>query len=152
MPLQKFLNFTRLLSINMCLTCAVMHCWQIIFWGDVFVKLLQHLSAGSGPSTCLRSYLYKMAYHLVVDKARYSYRSAPIEVVDLLHHNPYSTELSLEDRMLFETVKRAIQNDLTDDQRHVVILRFLEGLSLKKTATILGKEVGILSIAHFMTH
>ncbi|MGE5464260.1 MAG: RNA polymerase sigma factor, partial [Syntrophothermus sp.] len=34
--------------------------------GDVFAKLLDHLSAGGGPNTNLRSYLYEIAYHLVV--------------------------------------------------------------------------------------
>lgn len=114
--------------------------------GDVFTKLLEHLSAGTGPSTNLRSYLYEIAYHLVVDETRYSQRSAPIEVVDFIQHDADSTDLSLEDRMLFETVRRAIQNDLTNNQRHVIILRFLEGFSLKETAAILGKEVGSIKM------
>jgi RNA polymerase sigma-70 factor (ECF subfamily) len=110
--------------------------------GDVFTKVLEYLSAGPGPSTNLRSYLYEIAYHFVVDEARHSYRLAPIEVVDCIHHDVYSTDLSLEDRMLFETVWQAIQNDLTNNQRHAIILRFIEGFSLKEIAAILGKEVG----------
>jgi RNA polymerase sigma-70 factor (ECF subfamily) len=43
--------------------------------------------------------------------------------------------------MLFETVIQAIKNCLTDDQRHVIVLRFLEGFSLRETAGIIGKEV-----------
>jgi RNA polymerase sigma-70 factor (ECF subfamily) len=43
--------------------------------------------------------------------------------------------------MLFEAVIRAIKNNLTADQRHVIILRFLEGFSLRETADIMGKEV-----------
>ncbi len=35
--------------------------------GDVFAKLLEHLSAGNGPETNLRSYLFQTAYHLIVD-------------------------------------------------------------------------------------
>jgi DNA-directed RNA polymerase specialized sigma24 family protein len=38
--------------------------------GDVFAKLLEHLSAGKGPSTNLRSYLYEIAYHLVLDESK----------------------------------------------------------------------------------
>ena len=110
--------------------------------GDVFAKFLEHLSAGTGPSTSLRAYLYKMAYHLVVDEARYARRSAPLEVADFMHHHRYSAYANVENRVLFETVMRAIKNDLTEDQRHVVILRYLNGFSLKETATSLGKEVG----------
>lgn len=114
--------------------------------GDVFAKLLENLSAGKGPNTYLRSYLYEMAYHLVVDAARSSHRSVPIEVVEFVQHDAYSAYASFENRVLFETVWRAIQNDLTDDQRHVIILRFLEGFSLKETAAILGKEVNNVKV------
>lgn len=109
--------------------------------GDVFAKLLEQLSVGNGPSTNLRSYLYEMTYHLVIDKSRYSRREAPLEVVDFLRQDGTSVLLGLEDRMLFETVIRAIKNDLTEDQRHVIVLRFLEGFSLRETAEIIGKEV-----------
>lgn len=114
--------------------------------GDVFTKLLENLSAAKGPTINLRSYLYEMTYHLVIDAARYAHYSAPIEIADFIHHDAYSTYASFEDRVLFETVRRAIQNDLTDDQRHVIILRFLEGFSLKETAVILGKEVGNVKV------
>ena len=114
--------------------------------GDVFTKFLEHLSAGAGPSTNLRSYLYEMAYHLVVDEMRYSQRSAPIEAVSFRHRDVYSTDASVETRVLFQAALRTIKTVLTADQRHVVILRFLNGLSLKETAAILGKEVGNVKV------
>jgi RNA polymerase sigma factor (sigma-70 family) len=48
--------------------------------------------------------------------------------------------------LLYETIRRAIMNDLTDDQRHVIILRFMEGFSLKETAAIMGKKVGNVKV------
>ena len=109
--------------------------------GDVFAKLLDQLSAGNGPSTNLRSYLYETTYHIIIDKARYSRREAPLEVVDFLRNDGYATITTLEDRVLFETVILAIKSQLTEDQRHVIVLRFLEGFSLRETAEIIGKEV-----------
>lgn len=108
--------------------------------GDVFVKLLEHLSAGRGPSSNLRSYLYEMAYHMVVDESRYSNRTTQIETVNLLSPLENSANISVEDRIIFNTVLRAIQTNLTVDQRHVIILRFLEGFSVHETAVIIGKE------------
>lgn len=109
--------------------------------GDVFAKLLEQLSAGNGPSSNLRSYLYEMTYHMIIDKSRYSRREAPLETIDFLRQDGSSALLGLEDRMLFEAVIMAIKDHLTEDQRHVIILRFLEGFSLRETAEIIGKEV-----------
>jgi RNA polymerase sigma-70 factor (ECF subfamily) len=109
--------------------------------GDVFAKLLDQFSAGNGPSTNLRSYLYEMAYHLIVDEARYSNRAAPLEVVELANYDGYSSAISMENQILLKTIMLAIRNHLTKDQRHVIILRFLEGFSLIETASIIGKEV-----------
>jgi len=108
--------------------------------GDVFAKLLEHLSAGRGPSSNLRSYLYEMTYHLVVDEARYSHRTTKIESVDLQPYDEYSANISAENRILYKIVMQAIRNNLTADQRHVIILRFLEGFSIHETAAIIGKE------------
>ena len=109
--------------------------------GDVFAKLLEQLSAGNGPSTNLRSYLYETTYHLIVDKARYSRRQAPLETAEFLRRDGNPLLSGLEDQILFEHVIRIIKNQLTEDQRHVIVLRFLEGFSLRETADIIGKEV-----------
>jgi RNA polymerase sigma-70 factor (ECF subfamily) len=109
--------------------------------GDVFTKLLEHVSSGRGPALNMRSYLFEIAYHLVVDEVRYSHRRTPLDVFDLTLSDGSSIQLSTENRILFETVRRAIVNDLTQDQRHVIILRFLEGFSVKETALITGKTV-----------
>jgi RNA polymerase sigma-70 factor, ECF subfamily len=114
--------------------------------GDVFAKLLDQFSSGNGPNTNLRSYLYETAYHLVVDEARNTQRGAPLEVVDGLEYDPFSSYVIFENNILVENIMQAIRRDLTSDQRHVVILRFLEGFSLRETATILGKQVSNVKV------
>jgi RNA polymerase sigma-70 factor, ECF subfamily len=114
--------------------------------GDVFAKLLDQFSAGNGPSKNLRSYLYEAAYHLIVDEARHSYREAPLEAVDTSSSDGYAAYLSLENQLLMKTILLAIRTDLTKDQRHVIILRFLEGFSLIETAAIIGKQVNHVKV------
>jgi RNA polymerase sigma-70 factor (ECF subfamily) len=114
--------------------------------GDVFAKLLDQFSIGKGPSSNLRSYLYETAYHLIVDEARRSYHGVSLEVVDSLRHDGYSAFLNLENQVLLDIIMRAIKNELTEDQRHVIILRFLEGFSLQDTAKIIGKEVNYVKV------
>ena len=114
--------------------------------GDVFSKLFEHLLSGRGPRTHLRAYLYEMAYHLFVDEVRHSRRTSPLEAVSLTYTDASSTDLRVEDRYLYETIQRAIMNNLTDDQRHVIILRCMEGFSVKETAAIIGKKVGNVKV------
>lgn len=108
--------------------------------GDVFAKLLDRLASGSGPTSNLRSYLYEMTYHIVVDEARSLRRRAPLDEQISLKPDVHSGLLSSEDRIMIEMIFNAIQHDLTHDQRHVIILRFLEEFSIRETAAILGKE------------
>jgi RNA polymerase sigma-70 factor, ECF subfamily len=112
---------------------------QII--GDIFTKFLEHGSSDRGTAPNMRSYLFKIAYHLVVEEAHCSQRWAPLDALDMMFPTGASTQVSAENRTLFETVRRAIVNDLTPVQRHVIILRFLEDFSVKETALITGKTV-----------
>jgi RNA polymerase sigma-70 factor (ECF subfamily) len=114
--------------------------------GDVFVKLLDQLSSGNGPISNLRSYLYQTTYHLIVDEARGSRRTAPLEVATLLRPDAHASIVGIEDRMMFEVVLRTMQRDLTDDQRHIIILRFLEEFSLRETAAIMGITVANVKV------
>jgi RNA polymerase sigma-70 factor, ECF subfamily len=109
--------------------------------GDVFARLLEQLSAGHGPRTNLRSYLYETTYHLIIDETRFSKRRAPLEVAGLLRQEPESGSPTMDDQILFKQILHAMQNVLTDDQRHVIILRFLEEFSLRETAAIMGKTI-----------
>ena len=114
--------------------------------GDVFSKLLDKLADGNGPRTNLRSYLYQIAYHLFIDQTRYDQHIAPIEIVEYLKGDPDSVHEEIENRALLDTVLLAINNNLTVDQRHVIVLRFLEGMDLQETAQILGKSVNNIKV------
>ena len=108
--------------------------------GDVCGKLLEQLSIGKGPRDNLRSYLYETAYHRIIDEARYSRRRAPLDAADWLRQDANSAFQIVEVQILFKQILHAIQNELSHDQRHVIILRFLEAFSIRETATILGKR------------
>ena len=111
--------------------------------GDVFVKFLDKLAVGQGPDTNLRSYLYQMTYHLIIDEVRFYHHEVPLEDLELSPGNGSSSTspVVLENRLLFDGLVLAIKSELTEDQRHVIILRFLEGFSLHETSKIIGKPV-----------
>jgi RNA polymerase sigma-70 factor, ECF subfamily len=114
--------------------------------GDVFAKLLEQIASGRGPTTNLRSYLYQATYHMIIDHGRSSRRNAPLEVVDSLDTDVHSTTAKVEDQAMFDLILKAMRNHLTEDQRHVIVLRFVEEFSLNETAAILGKEVGHIKV------
>ena len=114
--------------------------------GDAFAKLLEQLAAGRGPTSNLRSYLYETTYHLLIDEGRYSSRWVPLEVLTSLRPDAGPGSGRFEDPIMFEKVLHAIQQHLTEDQRHVILLRFLEEFSLRETAAILGKDVSHVKV------
>lgn len=114
--------------------------------GDVFEMLLDQLALGKGPTSNLRSYLFEIAYHTMVNEIRYSRRTASLDVAEYIVSDANYTDLNAEEQTLSEMVFRAIQRELTQDQRDVIILRFLEAFSLKETALIMGKTVANIKV------
>jgi len=116
--------------------------------GDVFTKLLEQFADGKGPIANLRSYIYQIAYHLIVDHARQNQRlialEAVIETPNRLVNK--STQIQIEERALLDALVSALRSQLNELQRHVIILRFLEDFSLRETAAILEINVNYVKV------
>jgi RNA polymerase sigma-70 factor (ECF subfamily) len=109
--------------------------------GDVFVRLLEKLSEGKGPRTNMRAYLFQIAYHLVVDSSRDLQRIAPLDVADTAKQEMKPVQKQTEEKMSLEVLSTAMERELTEEQRNVLVLRYQEEFSLKETAGIIGKNV-----------
>lgn len=109
--------------------------------GDVFARLLEKLSEGKGPEKNLRSYLFQVAYHLVVDDSRDRHRITVLDVAETVKEDVKPVQAQAEENMLLEKVSTAMERYLTEDQRNVLVLRFQEEFSIKETAEIIGKNV-----------
>lgn len=110
--------------------------------GDVFAQFLEQLAVGKEPQTNLRSHLYKMTYHLMVDGKGLSQQEASLELAEFEPtdgNGQQSKAANPDNKTLMETLIRAIKNHLTVNQRHVIILRYVEEFSLHETAEIVGK-------------
>jgi RNA polymerase sigma-70 factor, ECF subfamily len=117
--------------------------------GDVFGRLIEGFSKPEGgPKNNLRSYLYQTGYHLVIDKSREDKHCAPIELANGLsvtNHIDSPQERAERDQLMGQLIE-AMDKELTDDQRHVIILRFLENFTLRETAEIVGKGVNNIKV------
>ena len=109
--------------------------------GDVFARLLDKFSEGKGPRKNLRSYLFQIAYHLVVDESRMRQRNTSLDVAESMNDGMTSVQSLAEEKMLLDKISTTMERELTDEQRNILVLRFQEEFSLKETAEIVGKNV-----------
>ena len=113
--------------------------------GDVFSQLIDHLKRGQGPRDNLRSYLYQIVYHRVIDGSRQRKHTAALN--DFIPAEPDEAPSSQQeqDEQLRE-LQQAISRYLTEDQRNVIVLRFMEHFSLHEIAEITGKEINNVKV------
>jgi RNA polymerase sigma-70 factor (ECF subfamily) len=114
---------------------------------NVFEFLVAELGAGRGPRASIRPYLYQTAYRLVVERFRDIHPHASLEVAIRAHQEDKSiAEHRSDDRVMMAALLSTMNTELSEDQRIVIILRFLEDFSLKETAEIIGKDVNNVKV------
>jgi RNA polymerase sigma-70 factor (ECF subfamily) len=108
---------------------------------ETFERFLNALHSGGGPDDHLQAYLYRIAHNLITDH----YRREPPPPLQL-EEDRYPQDQNQPDRVVGEIEQaariRAALRLLTDEQRQVIMLRFLEGWSTKEVAQTLGKSRG----------
>ena len=102
--------------------------------GDAFAQLVEGFATGKAVGSNPRLYLYQAAYSSIVKYLRDSQPGPSAEPVVSASDQSHSQD----DR---EALFSALKNELTEAQRHVVILYFLEDFNTKETAEILDKGV-----------
>lgn len=116
--------------------------------GEVFVRLVEKIGEYEARGRPLLAWLYTIARNLVVDY----YRSRESSISEELPENVLATEgeadQEVEKRFVFEQLGRALVQ-LTEEQRQVVLLKFIEERSNTEVAVLLGKnERAIRSLQH----
>jgi RNA polymerase sigma-70 factor (ECF subfamily) len=117
---------------------------------ETFFRFIRSIQAGGGPKKHLKAYLYRVAHNLIVDQ----YRRNPIAELDLdteiLEHTEGNEDPAYKAEMLIaQSEVRAKLWKLTEEQRQVIVLKYLEGMNNQEVANVLGKPVGaIKSLQH----
>ncbi len=114
--------------------------------GDTFALLLEQLAKGKGPETNLRSYLYQTAYRQVIDHSRDQKHYGALELAEQKSNDDSSVARQAEKDAELEFMAAAMKTELTEDQRHVLMLRFVEGFNVEETAHITGKSVANVKV------
>jgi RNA polymerase sigma-70 factor (ECF subfamily) len=110
--------------------------------GDVVLDLSRNLRRFQGNESQLRGWVFTIAHHRVIDQRRYWSRRPEDSVPDPA---PSRVAPSAEDEALIDVntarVTQALEQ-LTVEQRDVLLLRVVADLSLEQVANVLGKRTG----------
>mgnify|MGYP005846714475 CR=1 FL=1 len=116
---------------------------------DVFMRMLEGLPTYEDRSVPLLVWLYRIAHARVVDhyrRTRRTTRETPIDELEL------SDEPDMDAPLLAaynsEQIGAALRT-LTNGQQQVIILRFIEGHNLERTARLLGKTVDAIKAMQY---
>ncbi len=115
---------------------------------DVFVELLEALQNGRGPQSNVKAWLLSTAAHRVTDHLRRSYRRPTTSIPDDLPDHRATPVDEFDHRERSRDFRRAYAL-LTDEQQHVLALRFGEGYSLEETAAVLNKKINAVKALQF---
>jgi RNA polymerase sigma-70 factor (ECF subfamily) len=108
---------------------------------EVFLRMVEALPRYEARGVPFSAWLYRMAHDRYVDYVRYSVRRPSQPLEDDLVSPAASLETQVADALKVEQLRQMLFS-LTDEQRSVVQLRFIENLSLAETAQRLGKTIG----------
>src|SRR5438270_3276268 len=110
---------------------------------EVFLAVFERVHGFHGDDEALRSFVFTVAHHKMVDDLRRRTRRGESAAYD--PDTDARTEASAEtmaiDAIGDQRVDELLQT-LSPDQREVLLLRVVADLSLEQTAMVLGKRVG----------
>jgi RNA polymerase sigma-70 factor (ECF subfamily) len=105
---------------------------------DVFLRMVQALASFLPHSVSLQAWLFQVARNLAIDHYRRASTRTTVALEDTLPAG-VDTRADAEQRLTHQDLALAFE-DLSAEQRDVIILRFIVGISLAQTGHILHKS------------
>jgi len=115
---------------------------------EVFVRLIESLHDGRGPKSSLRGWLFGTASNLIGDHFRNVYQHKVTDLPDGLESYDLDLQHQVEKNEALDTVRQSSRT-LTQDQQHVLALRFGSELSILETAEIMAKKPNAVKALQF---
>lgn len=113
---------------------------------QVFLSAWQNIKSYEHRGHPFSSWLYQAARNQVIDYYRAKKNETSIDNVDPEYFaSVASAEFALPTKLDMEMVGRAIQQ-LKPDYQDVIIMRFIEDVSLRETAEVLSKSEGAVKV------
>lgn len=108
---------------------------------EVFTRFLVALRDRNAPQNTIRGWLFGAASLVVKEQYRKQRRARWTELDESLPGGSDGPEQRVDQRLAEEQLKKAM-TDLTEDQQHVLALRFGHGMAIREVAEIVSKSEG----------
>ncbi|MFQ5968648.1 MAG: RNA polymerase sigma factor [Acidimicrobiia bacterium] len=111
--------------------------------GDLWLQVARNIAGFSGDERDFRAWIFTVAYHRLVDERRYRGRrpSLPMAEVPVDAVTPEYAESHALESIAAEEIKHLLEQ-LTQQQRDVLTLRILAGMTIPEISKAMGKKVG----------
>ena len=108
---------------------------------EVFTRLLSALRDRHAPQNTIRGWLFGAASRVVKEQYRRQKRAQIVTLDETVPGQSISPEQMVGKTMSLDQLRQALV-DLTEDQQHVLALRFGEGMPIKEVAKLVDKSEG----------
>lgn len=111
--------------------------------GETFLQVARDISSFDGEESGFRSWVFTIAHHRLIDARRYAARR-PVELAAEPPEPGERADDAAEEalaRIGTERVERILA-DLSEDQRAVLLLRFVADMGIEDVAKVVGKRPG----------
>lgn len=117
--------------------------------GEVFVRVLEGLRQGKTWQDSPQGWIMGIARHVVADYYRKKERLTEVQLSDHLasaeETDPvYQTMVGERKRRLLQAIQQ-----LTEEQRDVILMRFVEGIDIEGVATAINKTPGAVKALQY---
>ena len=115
------------------------------FTSETFLRALRRIGSISYQGRDIGAWFVTIARNIVLDHMKSARHRLEVTTADTLEgdHREPSPESAVIDALTSERLMAAV-NQLGDEQRECVMLRFIQGFSVSETASVMGKNDGAI--------
>ena len=113
--------------------------------GEVFVRFLHALRNKSAPQNTIRGWLYGTASHVVKEHYRREGRATMTPLNEGIADEQVDLAATAQADIDKESLQKGL-TELTDQQQHVLAMRFGQGMAIREVAEIMNKSQGSIKM------
>jgi RNA polymerase sigma-70 factor (ECF subfamily) len=106
---------------------------------EVFERMLRFIGSFKPPSSSFQAWLYQIARNLAIDHSRRMKVRNHLSLEEELIDQTNDIDTTVERRLNSETLAKALRK-LPEEQRDVILMRFVSGMPIAETAQALHKS------------